>query len=114
VIDRADKCKPSILLADASHYLTSLGTPRAIQFLEQTYNQEPNNWVQRGIMVGLALYCNKTDILEQYITMIRNDPEVASINLGTWSTMATKRKNTDIMTNEEYGAMVHFDRSFAI
>jgi len=46
--------------------------------------------------------------------MIRNDPEVASINLGTWSTMATKRKNTDIMTNEEYGAMVHFDRSFAI
>jgi transcriptional regulator with XRE-family HTH domain len=66
----------------ASHYLTSLGTPKAIQFLEQTYNQEPNKWVQRGIMVGLALYCNKTNILEQYITMIRNDPEVASINLG--------------------------------
>ena len=66
----------------ASHYLTSLGTARALQFLEQAYSQEPNKWVQRGIMVGLALYCERADILEQYITMLRKDPEAASINLG--------------------------------
>ena len=74
---------PSVTIRQhASHYLTNLKTPHAIQFLEQIYYQEQNKWVQRGRMVGLALYCNKMDILEEYIKLIRNDPEVASINLG--------------------------------
>ena len=33
-------------------------------------------------MVGLALYCERPDILEQYIQIIRDDNEAASINLG--------------------------------
>jgi hypothetical protein len=66
----------------ASHYLARLGTPRAIQFLEQQYEQEPNKWVQRGMMVGLALYCDKAGVLEQYIKLLREDPEAASINIG--------------------------------
>ncbi len=66
----------------ASHYLALLGTRRAIQFLEQTWEQEPNKWVRRGMMVGLALYCEKPYVLEQYVKIIRDDPEAASINVG--------------------------------
>lgn len=66
----------------ASHYLTSLGTPRAIAFLEQICNEEHNKWVQRGIMVGLALYCGRRDMLDRYILLLRSDPEMSSINLG--------------------------------
>lgn len=66
----------------ASHYLALVRTRRAIQFLEQAWKQEPNKWVQRGIMVGLALYAEKADVLEQYIKIIQNDAEAASINLG--------------------------------
>lgn len=67
---------------NASHYLAFLGTPKATRFLEQAYAAEPNKWVQRGMMVGLALLCQKSDILDRYIDLILNDPEVASINIG--------------------------------
>lgn len=66
----------------ASYYLAFLGTQRAVSFLEQTYEQEPNKWVQRGMMVGLALFCERADILERYIMMIKTDAEAASINVG--------------------------------
>ena len=66
----------------ASHYLALLRIERATQFLEQAYKQEQNKWIQRGMMVGLALYCKKADVLEEYITMLREDAEAASINLG--------------------------------
>ncbi len=67
---------------NACAYLAYIGTPRAIQFLEQRYEQESNKWVQRGMMVGMALFCGKTMILERYVEMIQTDPEIASINLG--------------------------------
>lgn len=79
---RGDDLRLVTIRQHASHYLASLGTPHAVQFLERVYQEEPNKWVQRGIMVGLALYCDRMDILEKYITMIRSDPEAASINLG--------------------------------
>jgi hypothetical protein len=66
----------------ASHYMTLVGTEQAVEFLEQACEHEPNKWVQRGIMVGLALYCGRTDILERYINIIRYDAEAASINIG--------------------------------
>src|SRR6266487_3158488 len=81
-IHQGDDIQSVTIRQHASHYLTNLKTPHAIQFLEQIYYQEPNKWVQRGIMVGLALYCDRIDILEEYIKLIRNDSEVASINLG--------------------------------
>jgi hypothetical protein len=80
--NKEDDLRSATLRQQASHYLAHLGTTRAIQFLEQNYTQEGNKWVQRGMMVGLALYCDKADILEQYITIIRENPEAASINLG--------------------------------
>lgn len=67
---------------NASHYLAFLGTQRAIEFLEQAYEQEPNKWVQRGMMVSLALLCNRQDIIDRYIDIILRDPEAASINIG--------------------------------
>jgi len=65
-----------------AHYLARLGTQRAVQFLEQAYEREPNKWVLRSIMVGLALFCNKAEILDQYIDILHKDPEAASINIG--------------------------------
>lgn len=74
---------PSVTIRqNASAYLAFLGTPKAIQFLEQMYEKESNKWVQRGMMVGLALFCGRSDILDRYIDMILNDPEAASINIG--------------------------------
>lgn len=80
--NREDQLLPTTIRQQASHYLTRLGTPRAIAFLEQVCEEEQNKWVQRGIMVGLALYCGKADMLERYITILRKDPEMAAINLG--------------------------------
>ncbi|MBV9691550.1 MAG: NACHT domain-containing protein [Ktedonobacteraceae bacterium] len=77
-----DELRAATIRQQASHYLACLGTARAIQFLEQNYEREANKWVQRGMMVGLALYCDKPNVLEQYIKMVREDPEAASINLG--------------------------------
>ena len=71
-----------IIRQQSSHYLTLLKSNDAVQFLIQAYQAEPNKVVQRGIMVGLSLYHNRSDVLEQYINLIRTDPEVASINIG--------------------------------
>ena len=70
------------LRQQSSHYIAHLGTHKAAQFLLEIYEQEPNKRTQRGIMVGLALYCGKRDILHRYMELIRQDPEVASINIG--------------------------------
>lgn len=71
-----------VIRQQASHYLTSLDSPRAIQFLERVCEQESDKWVQRGIMVGLALYCRRQDILDRYVHIVRKDAEAATINLG--------------------------------
>jgi hypothetical protein len=67
---------------NASHYLAFLGTPEAIVFLERAYEAEPDKWVQRGMMVGLALLCKRNNILDRYIDLLHHDPEAASINIG--------------------------------
>ena len=72
----------AVIRQNASYYLTVVGTQKGVQFLEQTHQQEPNKWVQRGIMVGLALNCHRADILERYINIVNTDPEAASINIG--------------------------------
>jgi hypothetical protein len=79
---KEDDLRSVTIRQHASHYLTLLKTKQAIQFLEKAWMQEPNKWIQRGMMVGLALYCERPDILEQYIQIIRDDNEAASINLG--------------------------------
>ncbi|HZS79076.1 MAG TPA: hypothetical protein VFA41_20870 [Ktedonobacteraceae bacterium] len=79
--DRNDH-RSATIRQNACSYLSYLGTQKASQFLEKTYRQEPNKWVQRGMMLGLALSCYRQDILEEYIEMLRNDPEAASINIG--------------------------------
>ena len=72
----------TVVRQNASHYLAFLGTQKAALFLEQMYLQETSKWVQRGMMVGLALFCDRVDILERYIQFIRTDSEAASINTG--------------------------------
>lgn len=79
---RGSDHRSAVARQNTSHFLAYLGTPRAIQFLENSYEDEPNKWVQRSMMVGLALLCEKEDMLERYIEMIYKDPEAASINLG--------------------------------
>lgn len=72
----------TVVRQHASHYLTSLSTEQAIQFLEGTWKSEPDKWVQRSILIGLALYSGRVRMLDQYIQMIREDSEAASINIG--------------------------------
>jgi hypothetical protein len=79
---KQDDPRSITLRQHASHYMALLATKSARQFLEQAWHQETDKWVQRGMMVGLALYCDREDILEQYIKMIRTDPETASLNIG--------------------------------
>lgn len=66
----------------ACYYLACMGTQKATQFLEQTYMNETNKWVQRGMLVGLGIFCNREDIIEKYIDMLDKDSEAASINIG--------------------------------
>jgi transcriptional regulator with XRE-family HTH domain len=79
---RTDDQRSITIRQQASHYLTSLGIEPAIRFLEQICGEEPNKWVQRGIMVGLALYSSRAPMLENYIRIIREDQEAAAINLS--------------------------------
>ena len=67
---------------NASYYLAFLGTQQAVAFLEHMHEHELNKWVQRGMMVGLALFCGRADVLERYIMMLKADAEAASINVG--------------------------------
>ncbi len=79
---KTNEVQSTMIREQASHYLARLGTLRATQFLEQSYEKEPDSLVQRGMMVSLALYCNRRDILERYIKIVRSDPKAAAINLG--------------------------------
>jgi len=73
--------EPTTRRQQATYYLSNLRTEPAIRFLEQVCDEEPNKWVQRGIMLGLALYSGRAEMLERYIQIIRNDREAASINI---------------------------------
>ncbi|MGB8345856.1 MAG: NACHT domain-containing protein [Ktedonobacteraceae bacterium] len=77
-----DDPKSVMIRNNASYYAAFLGGQYATQFLDQAYKQESNKWVQRSMMVGLALFCDRDDILEQYIDMLLTDSEAASINIG--------------------------------
>jgi hypothetical protein len=73
--------EPTTRRQQATYYLSNLRTEPAIRFLEQVCDEEPNKWVQRGVMLGLALYSGKAEMLERYIRIIRKDREAASINI---------------------------------
>ncbi|HZO72886.1 MAG TPA: NACHT domain-containing protein [Ktedonobacteraceae bacterium] len=79
--NRSEDQRLTTIRQQASHYLTSLGTERAIQFLEQACESESDKWVQRGIMVGLGLYSGRAEILDRYLQMIREDEDAAMINI---------------------------------
>lgn len=64
----------------ATYYLSNLRTELAAHFLEQICQEESDRWVQRGIMLGLALYFGRADILERYMHTIRNDIQAAAVN----------------------------------
>jgi len=70
-----------ILRQHASYYLAFLKTEGATNFLLEEYNNEKNKWVQRSIMVGLANFCNRSDIMKKYIDMLRGNRETSKINL---------------------------------
>jgi energy-coupling factor transporter ATP-binding protein EcfA2 len=74
--------KNSLLREQASYYLACLGNPQAVRFLEEIYPREPDKFVQRGILVGLAILCQRQDILNDYIHILHQDPQADSINLG--------------------------------
>jgi hypothetical protein len=74
--------KNSLLREQASYYLACLGNPQAVRFLEEIYPREPDKFVQRGILVGLAILCQRQDILNDYIRILHQDPQADSINLG--------------------------------
>jgi hypothetical protein len=80
--NRKNDSRSITLRQHTSHYMALLATKQARQFLEQACYEEQDKWVQRGMMVGLALYCDRMDILEQYMRTLRADPDAASLNLG--------------------------------
>jgi len=67
---------------NASYYLARIGTNTGIKFLENVIAKEPNKWVQRGIIMGLVIFCNQSERLEQYVKALQMDAEAASINVG--------------------------------
>src|SRR5258708_4100771 len=64
------------------YYLSVLRIQESVQFLERIYQHETNKRVQRAIAVGLAVYCDETHLLEQYIDVLYIDSEAALINTG--------------------------------
>ena len=71
----------SILRQHASYYLAYLKTDKAKDFLLENYNNEKDKWVKRSMMVGLANFWGRTDIMEKYIGLLHEDPETLKINL---------------------------------
>ena len=80
--NNGDALRSLIIREHASYYLACLGSQNAVMFLERAIEEEPNKWVQRGMMVGLGIFCGREDVVEQYIDMLYNDLEAASINIG--------------------------------
>lgn len=80
--NRRQEKRPTTIRQQASYFLTNLATEQAVRFLEKVYQEEPNKWVQRGIMVGLALYASRAEMLERYLQIVQQDREAAAINVG--------------------------------
>ncbi len=71
-----------ILRQHASYYLAFLKTRDATNFLLEGYDKEKNKWVKRSMIVGLANFCNRSDIMKKYIKMLYEDKETSKINLA--------------------------------
>ena len=71
----------SILRQHASYYLAYLKTDKAKDFLLEKYNDEKDKWVKRSMMVGLANFWGRTDIMEKYIGLLHEDEETSKTNL---------------------------------
>ena len=80
--NRKQEKQPTTIRQQASYFLTNLATEQAVCFLEEVYQEEPNKWVQRGIMVGLALYARRAGMLERYLRIVQQDREASAINIG--------------------------------
>ena len=74
--------KNIVARGQSSHYLAYLDLMESNKFLEEQYKKENNKWVQRAIMVALARFANRRDILAEYIEMLNRDEEAASIHVG--------------------------------
>jgi len=71
-----------LLREQASYYLASLGTQKAIRFLKKIISDESEKFVQRGILVGLAIQCQLQESMKEYIESLQRDEDADSINLG--------------------------------
>jgi len=80
--NNGDDLRSLIIREHASYYLARIGAQNAVKFLERAIEEEPNKWVQRGMMVGLGIFCGREDVIERYIDMLYDDLEAASINIG--------------------------------
>lgn len=71
-----------VVRQQAGHLIGHFCTPEGANFIEENAAKDPNKWVQRGMLLGLALSCARQDVLEKYVALLENDPEAASINTG--------------------------------
>ena len=78
-----DESLSNVMVRDHSmYYIARLRTEEGIKFLLNSLNKEKNKLVQRGIIMGLVLFCNQKWGLDYYIKHLEKDKEARSINMG--------------------------------
>ncbi|WP_440957082.1 NACHT domain-containing protein [Methanosarcina sp. Mfa9] len=81
-----DTCENLLIRQHSCHYLSRLKNEDDTEFLESVYKKESNEYVKRGIIIGLILFGKREDLLENYVNLLNGnleESEVArNINIG--------------------------------
>ncbi|MFC4013561.1 NACHT domain-containing protein [Nonomuraea purpurea] len=68
--DSADAARARVARQQLAYYLGNLRSARIVQFLRQTLLNEPDLWIQRGIILGLA-FGGTAQPLAEYVDRLR-------------------------------------------
>ncbi|MDA0633317.1 trypsin-like peptidase domain-containing protein [Nonomuraea sp. MCN248] len=70
--NRADDARARVARQQLAYYLGNLRSARVVQFLEEALLNEPDLWIQRGIILGLA-FGGTARPLEEYVDRLRDN-----------------------------------------
>jgi len=79
---RDDRLRDVAVRQHAGNLLALVADARAVDYLEAKLGTEPNQFVRRGMIVGLAMHQGRRDVLDAYVQQLEHDPEAVAIQLG--------------------------------
>jgi hypothetical protein len=84
-MENSNDYKNILVREQACHFLSRLNNKRSKEFLEKIFLEEQDQYVKRGIYIGLILFCHQKNYVEEYVKILTTGDEAkeaSSINVG--------------------------------